>query len=108
MDEVTFFNQLTLECDGIIIDVQTEIEYQQAHLQSALFSPNKKSLNSFCDTLKRETILFVYCKYGDRSKTACSLLQKKGFHTIYQLENGIESVIQNKSFASFFEQIIAQ
>ena len=108
VDEVTFFNKLTIECNAIIIDAQTELEYQQAHLQSAIYLPNKKTLNAFCDTLNKESMLFVYCKYGDRSKTVCFLLQKKGFQHIYQLENGIELVIKNTAFSAFFEKSMSK
>ena len=108
VDEVAFFSKLTSGCHAIILDVQTEKEYQESHLQSAINLPNKHALNAVCDTLKKESMLFVYCKYGERSKTVCYLLQKKGFQNIYQLENGIESAIKNPSFLSYFEQFISK
>jgi len=91
--------------DRIVIDVRPVEEYQKIHLVDALNFPSKELLTAFCDTLDRELPLFIYCKSGERSRSAMLLLKKMGFVNVWELEGGIfpiYNVIDFKGYRQYF------
>lgn len=75
-----------------IIDVRTEKEYQEAHIEGAVnasyFSGNFKKI---IDTLNLDTskTTLIYCETQHRSLFAAKILYKKGFDTIIDLDRGM-------------------
>jgi rhodanese-related sulfurtransferase len=80
------------EKPGPIIDVRTEGEYKEGHIEngklvdisSSEFSSNISSLN-----LDKSKAVYVYCRSGNRSKKAMSILKEMGFTEIYELDRGV-------------------
>ncbi len=75
--------------DFVILDVRTEQEYQNGHLENAVlmnfFSTQfKEQLNG----LDRNRTYLVYCKMGGRSKIAQKRMEKLGFTTVYNVPGG--------------------
>lgn len=70
--------------DIIILDVRTEDEYQESHIEGAILIPDneitEKAENILAD--KSETIL-VYCRSGRRSANASKELSDLGYTNIY-------------------------
>lgn len=70
--------------DIIILDVRTEDEYQEGHIEGAILIPDneitEKAENILAD--KSETIL-VYCRSGRRSANASKELSDLGYTNIY-------------------------
>ncbi|MBS4028536.1 MAG: rhodanese-like domain-containing protein [Ignavibacteriales bacterium] len=73
----------------VILDVRTNIEYTTGHLPNALLIPVQElneritELNKFKD---KEFI--VYCRSGNRSRTATSILTRNGFKA-FNMQGGI-------------------
>lgn len=70
------------ENEHIIIDVRTEEEYQELHVEDSINIPYDeidKGIN-----LDKDKIIFVYCKSGGRSKIAFNTLTDLGY-TVYDL-----------------------
>lgn len=65
-----------------ILDVRTREEYGEGHLPNAFNLPYDE-INEFT-TFDKDTILFVYCKSGNRSKIAAEKLLELGY-TVYDL-----------------------
>lgn len=68
----------------IILDVRTQAEYDEGHIEGALLIPNTE-LEDKAETLlpdKDKTIL-VYCRSGNRSETASRLLVDMGYSAVY-------------------------
>jgi len=73
-----------------LIDVRTPDEFRSGHYKNA------KNLNFFdgasfqkgIAALNKEAAVYVYCRSGNRSRSAASLLAKKGFVKIYDLKGG--------------------
>jgi len=75
-----------------IIDVRTEKEYQESHIEGAAnasyFSGNFKDI---IDTLNLDTsrTTLIYCETQHRSLFAAKILYKKGFDKIIDLDRGM-------------------
>ena len=75
----------------IILDVRTPQEYKDGHIEGALLIPDYE-LAELADSKlpdKDEKIL-IYCRSGNRSKTAAKRLTKMGYTNIYDF-GGINS-----------------
>lgn len=65
-----------------ILDVRTREEYGEGHLSNAFNLPYDE-INEFTN-FDKDTILFVYCKSGRRSKIAAEKLLELGYE-VYDL-----------------------
>lgn len=66
----------------IIIDVRTKEEYEEGHIANAINVPYDE-IDSTIDITK-DTVIFVYCKSGNRSTKAYNALKKLGYE-VYNL-----------------------
>lgn len=75
--------------DFILIDVREQPEWDEAHIEGALFLP----LSNFEEEMKKLTdtskTIVCQCRSGKRSLTAASFLQNEGFENLFNLEGGI-------------------
>lgn len=83
------FEQTMTEPEVQILDVRTEGEYAEGHIQNA------KNIDVLQDdfkekvaTLDKNKPVMVYCKMGGRSAKAAGILKEMGFTTIVDLEGG--------------------
>ncbi len=65
-----------------IIDVRTELEYNQGHIEGAINVPYVEI--EYIENDKNDNII-VYCRSGSRSKTAADILTGLGYKHIYDL-----------------------
>ncbi|MBP7175182.1 MAG: rhodanese-like domain-containing protein [Thermoclostridium sp.] len=70
----------------ILLDVRTEVEYQEKHIPGSLLIP----LSDLEDRVESEipdkdAVLFVYCRSGNRSATASKTLVGLGYTKVYDL-----------------------
>jgi rhodanese-related sulfurtransferase len=86
-----------------LIDVRTPTEHFGARIDNSvladIYSPDFKKV---IDKLDKEEYYLIYCRSGNRSRTACDFLRKWGFKNVLNLSGGIISwvnagkeVIQN-------------
>ena len=80
--------------DIFVLDVRTPEDYQEAHLPGAILIPLDQ-LEIRSSELPRNEPILVYCRSGNRSAQAQSLLLGAGFSEIYNLDSGINSWIQS-------------
>lgn len=76
----------------LLLDVRTQEEYVEGHL------PHAKNIDFLSDDfqqkvadLPRDEAVYLYCRSGNRSAKAVSLLQSMGFKEIYDLEGGYQA-----------------
>jgi rhodanese-related sulfurtransferase len=77
----------------IILDVRTQGEYEDGHLEGALLIPIVE-LEGRLNELSKDKEILVYCRTGNRSSNAVNILEKNGFTKIYHMNNGINAWIQ--------------
>ena len=76
--------------DPLILDVRTQGEYDDGHIEGAVLIPVQilsKSI-SLIEKYKDEDI-FVYCRSGNRSTVSSKILADAGFTKIHNLRYGI-------------------
>jgi len=80
-----------LEKDEIIlIDVRTVQEYHSGHIDGAMSIP-LDTLNEISSLeIEKDSKIVVYCRSGNRSKTALQTLIDMGYSDVYDM-GGIES-----------------
>jgi rhodanese-related sulfurtransferase len=96
VQEVTSYEAFDLiqENDGnadfIVLDVRTASEFQAGHIEGALsIDVNLPSFSEELEQLDRNAAYLVYCRSGNRSRTALAIMEDLGFKRIYHLTNGM-------------------
>lgn len=76
--------------DFIILDVRTSSEFQDGHIEGALsIDVNLPSFSEELEQFDRNATYLVYCRSGNRSRTALAIMEDLGFTRVYHLTNGI-------------------
>jgi rhodanese-related sulfurtransferase len=75
--------------DYLIVDIRTQEEYDSGHLEGALLLPVQE-LEDRLDELPMDKPIIVYCRSGNRSRTAANILIDNGFTMVYDM-GGISS-----------------
>lgn len=76
----------------VIIDVRTPEEYASGHIEGArLIDISSADFASQIGALDRATTYFVYCRSGNRSSVATSMMLELGFTSMFELDGGILS-----------------
>ncbi|MDR1348450.1 MAG: rhodanese-like domain-containing protein [Prevotellaceae bacterium] len=76
-----------------LIDVRTKAEFDAEHIKGAInIDINKKDfLQKVAKKLKKDKIVYVYCRTGIRSLRAAKILSNLDFARIYNLDGGLEA-----------------
>ena len=81
--------------DYFLIDVRTPEEFAEGYIETANLIPVNE-LESRLNEIPKDKIIIVYCRSGNRSRTAAEILINNGFELVYDM-GGIISW-QNKDF----------
>lgn len=94
-DDTASYQQITAEeaksmmeeqPDAVILDVREQDEYDAGHIPSAVLLPvgtvNEETAASAIP--EKDTVVLVYCRSGNRSKTASQALADLGYSQIYE------------------------
>ena len=74
--------------DYCLLDVRQPGEYEQGHLPGAKLIPLAE-LQSQINTIPTNKMTIVYCRSGNRSRSAVGLLNGAGLEEVYNMEGGI-------------------
>ena len=72
---------------AILVDVRTEEEYNEGHIDGAILLPLDSIDNDSSEKLigDKNTVIIVYCKSGKRSAQALEKLTELGYKEVYDL-----------------------
>lgn len=72
--------------DFIILDVREQEEYDEGHIQGAILLPvgmiDEDTAMGVIPA--KDTVVLVYCRSGNRSKTAAAALAELGYTQVYE------------------------
>lgn len=74
-----------------LLDVRTPEEYKEEHIKGAVLLPIASS--DFLDKIKkssRDSVYIIYCRSGNRSKTARRIVSKTG-RSVLHIDGGIRA-----------------
>lgn len=74
--------------DMVILDVRTVSEFEEGQIEGAINIPVDE-LESRLDELNQDDEILVYCRTGNRSSTAVSIMEEAGFTKIFHMHEGI-------------------
>ena len=77
--------ELIKDKGAVLIDVRSIVEYQEDHIMGAKSYPVTTILNDIEKDYDKDTYIIVYCRSGNRSKTAAQGLIELGYKNIYDL-----------------------
>ena len=74
------------QSDYLILDVREADEYQSGHIPGAVLFPVGSIDASSAEQIipSKDTLLLIYCRSGNRSKTAASALAELGYTQVYE------------------------
>ncbi|MBP1577848.1 MAG: rhodanese-like domain-containing protein [Oscillospiraceae bacterium] len=78
--------------DAVILDVREQQEYDSGHIPNAVLLPVGSITEQTAAEVipDKESVVLVYCRSGNRSKTASAALAELGYSKIYEF-GGIKS-----------------
>ena len=77
-----------------LLDVRTPEEWKAGKIASSnCINFNDAAFKQQIEKLDKNKPVFIYCAVGGRSGSASSILAKKGFKKVYNLEGGINAWI---------------
>ena len=86
---VEAFEKLINEKTGVLVDVRTEEEFQEGHIDGALLMDVEgDNFKLQIKALDKKVPVLVYCRSGRRSLVAAEILKTEGFVKIYNLDGG--------------------
>lgn len=80
--------KLDMGAEFILLDVRTDEEYADGHLEGATLIPHDR-LQERYQELDAGKEIIVYCRSGYRSSLATNMLRKLGFTNIKNMDGGI-------------------
>lgn len=94
----------------IILDVRTQAEYDEGHIPNAILLPDNEIQNKAESILtdKKQTIL-VYCRSGNRSKSASKELIGLGYEKVYDFGGIIDwtgEIIGQGLYPSYYSKVL--
>lgn len=72
--------------EAIILDVREQDEYDAGHIPSAVLLPvgNITTETASAVIPEKDAVVLVYCRSGNRSKTAAQTLAELGYTNVYE------------------------
>jgi rhodanese-related sulfurtransferase len=74
------------DANAILLDVRTEEEFKEVHLEGAILIPYDEIIErAISEISDKNTSILVYCLSGGRSETAARALIELGYTNVYDL-----------------------
>ncbi len=84
-----FHDSIITKKDIQLVDVRTDAEFEEGHLQDALnMDVMEADFSTEAEKLNLENPVYVYCRSGKRSAKAALILKDLGFKEIYDMQGG--------------------
>ena len=87
---VSEFSKKITEAGVITVDVRTPGEFMTGHIEGAQnIDFESGNFENEISTLDKNGTYAVYCRSGNRSGQAVSIMHDAGFHNVYNLNGGV-------------------
>ncbi len=88
--DVDEFAKGAYQDNAILVDVRTDGEFAEGHLNGAVqINYSASNFEAKIKELDRDKPVYVYCRSGNRSGKAARIMKGLGFKEVYNLEGGI-------------------
>jgi rhodanese-related sulfurtransferase len=87
---VAEFEKLVAGGKGLLLDVRTDGEYSEGHLNGATqIDFYRSDFQNEIAKLNKDVPVYIYCRSGGRSGQAAQMMKDMGFKEVYNLAGGI-------------------
>lgn len=98
-----FLNKFSQTQNSVLLDVRTPAEFAAGHINGATnIDFENQTFKTEIGKLDKTVNYFVYCRSGNRSGQAVSIMRELGYKNIYELQGGI---ISNKDTINLIPSI---
>ena len=74
----------------LLVDVRTKAEYSKGYIKDAInIDYLSDDFEKKIKKLDKEMLVLIYCRSGNRSRKAMSLMSKYGFKQVFNLAGGV-------------------
>lgn len=74
----------------VVLDIRTPEEFDEGHLEGAVMVDfYATDFGDQLDALDKDVPYLMYCRSGNRSAQAASMMEDLGFEVVYELDGGI-------------------
>ncbi|MBL7958844.1 rhodanese-like domain-containing protein [bacterium] len=81
---------------GIVLDVRTPGEYKSGHVaQSVSIDIMQAGFEDKINKLDKEKTYYIYCRSGNRSSNASSIMTNLGFTKVYNVKDRIDNILKS-------------
>lgn len=81
------------DTNAVLLDVRSPQEYRERHLEGSVNLPVYNIEEKIEEIVpNKQNTLVVYCQSGGRSKSACKILIKKKYVSVYNIEGGLDAI----------------
>lgn len=77
--------QLEIASGAMLYDVRTKEEYDSGYFQNAVNIPLQDLQKAIYPEVPKDTLIYVYCRSGNRSEQAVGLLRANGYVNVTDL-----------------------
>lgn len=85
-----FKDKIANESNAVILDVRSQMELEDGNVPNhQLIDIMQPDFASKVASLDKDKTYLIYCRSGNRSGKACSLMAEMGFTKLYNLAGGI-------------------
>lgn len=78
---------------AILLDVRSNQEYNEGHLQGAINIPDYELRNRVQREIpKKNQLVVIYCQYGGRSRNVYNMMKNMGYTNICNLSGGLDMI----------------
>ena len=93
IDAASARNLLEAGFDGVLLDVREPDEYAWAHIEGSRLAPLSEFMSHLSE-LPPDPAYLVYCKVGQRSAHAGTMMLEAGFRNVTNIQGGIMAWIE--------------
>jgi rhodanese-related sulfurtransferase len=87
-----FINKYNETSGAVLLDVRTPLEFNTSHISDAVnIDYENISFKNEVKKLDKTKTYFVYCRSGNRSAKAITVMKNEGIKNIYELRGGIST-----------------
>ncbi len=85
IDQETAMRMMALDDGHVVVDVRRQDEYDAGHIPGAVLIPNESITDTPPEALPdKDQIILIYCRSGNRSRTAAQKLADMGYANVYE------------------------
>ena len=72
---------------AILLDVRNKDEYDEKHIDGSLLIPVSELSTRLPELPDKSAVIIVYCRSGNRSRTASDILTAAGYENVYDMQS---------------------